>query len=432
MNFLKLADWFSSEKHTTTSKKLNVAMVVSSYEGLYINSGIGTFYSTLAEFLIKTGHSVTVVYTRDQGLDPLSFQYWVSYYQTQGLELVLLPSSSSRIEASYFARKSLEVYNYLQSREFDLVHFPDWEGVGYHSLLAKKDGLSFQNTILTVGLHGPWRWVISANADEHSGCLSEPEEIEIDYLEKKSVEMADLVYTPSQYLVNWLQSQAWTFPSNVFMLPYLPGKAVKDSVAANPVDQILATAESKNVKELVFFGRLETRKGLTLFCDALDLLAEENLDVKVTFLGRTVEDVEGLTSSQYIYQRAAGKWSFDWQILSNKNRQEALEYLHRRNVLVVIPSLIDNAPYTVYECLYAGIPFIASNTASISPLVAPEDRESALFELSAFAIKDKIMNVFQNGMSQVKGVFDVNSVEVSFLLRLNLIYRIPGLTSIPM
>jgi glycosyltransferase involved in cell wall biosynthesis len=408
-----MLDWFSSEKLYTSSKKLRVGIVVSSFEGLFINSGIGTFYSTLAEFLIKTGHSVTVVYTREQGLDPLSFQYWVSYYETQGLELVLLPHTvSSRIDGSYFMRKSFEVYNYLNTRQFDLIHFPDWEGVGYHSLLAKQDGLSFQNTVLSVGLHGPWRWVISANTNEHDACLSEPEEIEIDYMERKSVELADLVYTPSQYLVNWLQAQSWSFPSNIVMLPYLPGKAIKNSIAENPVDQVLAASDSKEVRELVFFGRLETRKGLTLFCDALDLIAEENLDIKVTFLGRSVEDVEGLSSSQYIYQRAAGKWSFDWQILSNKNRQDAMAYLHRKNVLVVIPSLIDNAPYTVYECLYAGIPFIASNTPSIAPLVAEESRSKALFELSADAIKNKVVEVYQQGLFQVAGVFDVNSVEV--------------------
>lgn len=43
-------------------------MVVSSFEGLYINSGIGTFYATLADFLVRKGHTVTVIYTREQGM----------------------------------------------------------------------------------------------------------------------------------------------------------------------------------------------------------------------------------------------------------------------------------------------------------------------------------------------------------------------------
>jgi glycosyltransferase involved in cell wall biosynthesis len=47
-----------------------------------------------------------------------------------------------------------------------------------------------------------------------------------------------------------------------------------------------------NILELVFFGRLETRKGLELFADALDRLAvtrPEFAGIKITFLGRSAD-----------------------------------------------------------------------------------------------------------------------------------------------
>jgi hypothetical protein len=37
------------------------------------------------------------------------------------------------------------------------VHFPDWEGPGYYSMLAKKDGIEFLSKLFIVGIHGPWR-----------------------------------------------------------------------------------------------------------------------------------------------------------------------------------------------------------------------------------------------------------------------------------
>ena len=46
--------------------------------------------------------------------------------------------------------------------------------------------------------------------------------------------------------------------------------------------------ESTDINELVFFGRLETRKGLELFADALDRLSvtrPEFAGTKITFLG---------------------------------------------------------------------------------------------------------------------------------------------------
>ena len=36
----------------------------------------------------------------------------------------------------------------------DLVHFHDFIGVGYHSMLAKKMGLAFQNIIFELDGHG--------------------------------------------------------------------------------------------------------------------------------------------------------------------------------------------------------------------------------------------------------------------------------------
>jgi glycosyltransferase involved in cell wall biosynthesis len=183
------------------------------------------------------------------------------------------------------------------------------------------------------------------------------------------------------------------------MLPYLPGSAIKSIVDKYSDVAHLESADKTHVTEIVFFGRLETRKGLTLFCDVLDLLVNDLPEIKVTFLGRAVEDVEGLSSSQYIYQRAiAGQWPFDWKILSNKDRQSALEYLKGDNILTVIPSLIDNAPYTVYECLYASIPFIASNTGSIVPLISEESKEDALFDTTPEDLKNKILSVHQNGL----------------------------------
>ncbi len=266
---------------------------------------------------------------------------------------------------------------------------------------------------MAVGLHGPWRWVISANIDGHDACLTEPEELELDYMERKSVEYADIVYTPSSYLQEFLANQSWVFPSETYMLPYLPGSEVK-SVAKNFEQPI-----SKELKEIVFFGRLEARKGITLFCDAMDLLAQQLPNIKVSFLGRSVEDLEGLSSQQYIYQRAiSGRWPFDWQIVSDKDRKAALEYLKRDGVLAVIPSIIDNAPYTVYECLYTQIPFIASNTPSIVPLISPESQD-ALFELTSEDLVKKVLEVYWNGLKSVKvnqaGVISLLPREISKL-----------------
>ena len=65
------------------------------------------------------------------------------------------------------------------------------------------------------------------------------------------------------------------------------------------------------------------------------------------------------------------------------DQHEALARLSERGTLAVMPSLEDNSPNTVYECLERSIPFMASNVGGIPELVAPEDRPRVLFEPTA-------------------------------------------------
>ena len=65
------------------------------------------------------------------------------------------------------------------------------------------------------------------------------------------------------------------------------------------------------VDELVFFGRLETRKGVVEFCDAVDILLEDETSAskisKITFLGRAAS-VLGENGHEYVRNRAK-KWT---------------------------------------------------------------------------------------------------------------------------
>jgi hypothetical protein len=65
---------------------------------------------------------------------------------------------------------------------------------------------------------------------------------------------------------------------------------------------------------------------------------------------------------------------------SSLERDAALAELRRPGTLAVMPSLLDNSPNTVSECIEHGIPFIATETGGIPELVAPEDRARVLCE----------------------------------------------------
>ncbi|MBJ3817110.1 glycosyltransferase [Shimwellia pseudoproteus] len=79
-----------------------------------------------------------------------------------------------------------------------------------------------------------------------------------------------------------------------------------------------------------------------------------------------------------------------YKVISHYNRTQANDYLKDRNVLVVIPSILDNSPYTVYECLISNVNFIASNVGGIAELIPEYAHDNILFELNPARLSDKI------------------------------------------
>src|SRR5260370_7724191 len=135
------------------------------------------------------------------------------------------------------------------------------------------------------------------------------------------------------------------------------------------------------INELVFFGRLEVRKGLVLFCEALDQLKREtNLKrARVTFLGK-VDKVEGRDAAEYVRDRAKD-WPWQLQLISDRDQAGAMNYLQSGPHLAVIPSLVDNLPNTVLECLGAAVPFLARNAGGSPELIAAIHLDAPSFPL---------------------------------------------------
>lgn len=165
------------------------------------------------------------------------------------------------------------------------------------------------------------------------------------------------------------------------------------------------------VLELVFFTRFELRKGIVLFCDLLDQLAlrgkkADMEGVKVTFLGQLPESAnEKLTmkggvrvrTDEYIKQRAK-KWKFPWQILKDMDTQARYDYLLGGNRLAILPSIMENSPYTVLECLTMGIPMVASNVGGTSELVHPDDVDKVLTIPTPKPLAKRIREILREGL----------------------------------
>ena len=184
---------------------------IATYEilGPSQNGGIGTAYFSLATTLASAGHDVTILYLSGEPLGRAVIEHWITHFRILGIRFVALPASPRTIDVPQCMLTARDAYAWLRKQEFDVIHFPELQGHGYYSVLAKHQGLDFSHTTLCVGTHSPMSWIREQN---HEAPYS-PDELEMDFMERQCVALADVVLSPSQYMLRWMQTRGWTLPA---------------------------------------------------------------------------------------------------------------------------------------------------------------------------------------------------------------------------
>jgi glycosyltransferase involved in cell wall biosynthesis len=366
--------------------KRRVCIVTTEFHGLFKNGGIGTANTGLALVLAEAGCSVTVLFANLPVLPDPELRRLQERYRAIGIQLeILLETSVIRKPFTDHRSASYAVYLYLREREFDVVYFHDNCARGFYSLAAKHTGCFHAAPLMLVVAHGPSEWVYELNSMRYY----DKRPIIGAYLERRSVELADALISPSQYLVDWMVARGWKLPAHVFVEQNI----VRVTTPPSRCEKNLPQA----VKEVVFFGRNEVRKGLVLFCDAIDLLKElvDLGGLQITFLGKFSE-IHGMHSGMYVVERST-RWKTPVRVLAKFDQVEALRYLSRFGTLAVIPSLAENSPCVIIECLQLGIPFIATNRGGTAELIDPADVEHCLVSPDPKALAERLANAVESG-----------------------------------
>ncbi len=374
------------------------------------NGGVGTACRRLAECLAEAGHDVTVLYVGP--FETGDTAHWQREYAGVGIKLVAPEPPPFPLEGPLHARMSYRAFLWLgQQAPFDVIHFPELYAVGFYALAAKRLGLAFHDTTLAVTLHSPTLWHRLENREHiaHSG------DLELDVMERECVAHADVLVSPTEYLLDWVTGWGFALPTTVHVQPNVLG--LEEGAGA--------TADGP-VTEVVFFGRLETRKGLELFCDTVDRLDRRGgLDgVTVTFLGKLgrVGEEDGASYAR----RRASATGRTVHIETSLGQQEALAYLRSRRVLAVMPSLADNMPYTVAECLAAGVPFVATGVGGIPEMILPEDQPRALASPDPEGLGDTIMAALASGAPRIRAANDPAAIRRQWVGWHDLLTHRPG------
>lgn len=376
-----------------------VCIVTGELAGPDFNGGIGTTNRALALVLRGQGYEVDILYTRVEKGEPFSargkFVDHVNAYRKVGVNLACIDHLGSWND---WQTKSYLALQHLLQHHYGVVFFDDTHGLAYYSLLARRTGnAELRATKMCVTAHSATQWISDLNQTP----VTTLAELRLMEMERRSIELADAVKAPSAYILKKYRSYGWAVPENAVVLPNFI------SVEQKPVK-----ATRIPVTEMVFFGRLETRKGLWMFCRALDRLKHKLRNTTVTFLGKgTLEN--GISTVETLVRYSAG-WPFPIRVLSNFDRDQALSYLKGGNRLAIIASPEDNSPSAVLECLSEGIPFIACSGSGGEELLHPESRSGILFEPSAESLWTKLTDILAHGATLGRCAFTEAQLEKSF------------------
>lgn len=344
----------------TTNHKV-AFLVTNEYEGIYRNGGIGTHYKNLAVNLSKAGWYIIVLICNSSsnfnGNSP--FPEVGLLFSTGELANILEVDDAQKSILREVHADSLDiqsfsclfyteaVLNYFNDSKI-YVEFHEMMGIGYRTIQAKESGAIRGNFVVGVTLHSNSEWLVEVNekfyelplADFWQRC----------YYEEYSFENADLSFFPSFSLKNTVASYKWN-TDNAIHLPYfVPIVEIHKELLKK---QKISSGINQHKLTIIFFGRLEERKGLCTFVEALnriDVTLQES--IQVIFMGKVIPlqsfTLYSMNSSSYI-KRALSK-IIQYSILSDLSSSEAINFIAALNSpIVCLTSHQENFPNTSLE-----------------------------------------------------------------------------------
>jgi len=395
--------------------KPRICIVSPEFIGPFPNGGVGTACYWEAVILGQAGYEVTVLYTgpteretpehwEEHFAATAPFRYEDLVRRTATADLARLAPYE---QACAQERTSEQVLAWLQRRQFDLVLFQEFLGHGVRALQARRSGVALSGTRAATTMHSCRQWIYEGMKRLPAGLW----DMAVDYLEKESARLADRLIAPSGHMAQWAAAR-WRIPAPAAVIPYCYDPAL----AKTPE----AITHAGPFRHLVFFGRLETRKGVHLFCRALveDHELRQHVE-RVTFLGKP-SNVEGRPSEEFIAEHMAKIPGLEWEVIGGLGSFEAQDWLTRQtNMLVVAPSLVDNLPYAVIELHTRRIPFVSTNIGGIPEIVGAANQHQLALP-TEHGLASVIRRICRDGRLDVdyRSGFDVataNAAHVEFV-----------------
>lgn len=264
----------------------------------------------------------------------------------------------------------------------DFIETQDYHGIGYYLMLRKKLGEKLLlNIPIILTAHSPSFFYLRYNQYP----LYKLPDFWTGEMEKWTLKAADIFFSPSQYLIDKIKTE-------------LGDAYTRYHVLRNPFKQLFFTStitDTSNVTEgdIVFLGKLTYQKGPIHLLKFLSELWDEGFEYSISFIGSDhYFDPKQMSMKEYLIKKFKKYYDDKKFTFEGKLTPEQLTKRLEKTHLTVIPSIVDNFPFTVVEALTQGKVLLISNGGGQCEMV--ED------SISGFVYDHEDVNSFKEKIKQ--------------------------------
>ncbi|MCR8848731.1 glycosyltransferase family 4 protein [Rossellomorea sp. SC111] len=378
--------------------------------------GIWSFVSNLRENLIKQGHTVDVLCTRDDNkkvvllnrntvIDLAHYRPYVNEKLLQSVpHLVREPWVYNAEMNRYLFEQGVSELNL---NHYDVIHAQDVIAAVALSRIKPN------HLPLVTSVHGFLTGAIFHQYKTRHVTLGDREiwnSFLLQYysrLEQIGYEASDYIHTSSQWMRGIIEREFRMQPSKIHTIRY--------GVKLSEFTQKLPSKRKEDKQIILVISRLVYLKGLHHLMEALSLLNNKNTwECRILGEGEMEKELKA----------ECRRLGIEGNVKFLGNRSNVKEHLHQADMLV-LPSLQENQPFAVIEAQLSGVPTIVSNAGGLPEMVdnykngvitekanSRQLSESIQYLLENHEIRERMS---QSAKQMGKAMWDVNRLGGSIL-----------------
>lgn len=365
-----------------------------------VAGGIATYVGNTVTMYAAAGHEIVVI-ARSQK-NEREQQENVTFIKVVPKDIHLVSSNTAALSEEhpsfpynamgYWGALSYqlaeETINYIRSHgKPDIIESEDYSGLAYFLIQKKLLGCpELEGVPIVLTLHSSQYMLYPASKMPSYGLY----DYWVGRMEKFCTLAADGIAAPTQFIANQvINTLGSDLEFDIIPLP-APKRLLDNSgvPASNPTPG-----------DIVYFGRLEVRKGFMELVQACSKLWDKGIDFKLTAIGGdTWYHLQGKHATAYIKEKYQKYFNSGQLVLRSPLRSEELYKRIAQAWCVVIPSLWENFPNTCLESMLLGKVVLASAGMGHVEMLKTEDTQAGFIfdwqERDDFSIQlQKILNL---------------------------------------